>query len=157
MPQCKNIPKGERACYYKGDENTPRGKGWCAKYCDGETKKGTNGKMYTSSGSRWVKKTSVSRSRKTSPRMELDDEKRQEGRLFEFLGENPEYKRDMIKMILGLCKRNDIGYGGKEMLYLMKQSPTELGTIYRTLKSDSESGDNIEHLSELIEDLEKDD
>ena len=52
MPRCKNS---EKPCYYTGKEDTPRGKGYSAKYEDeGKKMKGTDGKMYKVSGNRWV-------------------------------------------------------------------------------------------------------
>lgn len=67
MPLCKNIPPEGKPCYYTGKENTPRGRGYAAKYCEGDSKKGTDGQMYLAKGERWVKKNS----RKTSPRLGL--------------------------------------------------------------------------------------
>lgn len=69
MPLCKNIPEGEKACYYTGKENTPRGRGYAARHCEGKSKKGNDGQMYVAKNGRWVKKTSTRRVRKTSPRM----------------------------------------------------------------------------------------
>lgn len=92
MPRCKNIPPGGKACYYKGDEPSPRGRGYTAKYCEGDSKKGTDGQMYLAKGGRWIKKNS----RKTSPR-----------------GFNPEYQRryNRIKNILSIVefRHDDIG------------------------------------------------
>ena len=58
MPRCKNCPPSARGCYYTGKENTPRGRGFAAKYeAEGRRMKGTDGRMYvvskTRSGSRW--------------------------------------------------------------------------------------------------------
>ncbi len=63
MPLCKNCPG-----YYTGKEDTPRGRGYAAKYePEGKKMKGKNGKMYVSKGNRWVR---VSSSKKvTSPRL----------------------------------------------------------------------------------------
>lgn len=56
MPRCKNCPKHSfKPCYYTGLENTPRGKGYSAKYEDeGKRMKGTNGKTYEVSGGKWI-------------------------------------------------------------------------------------------------------
>lgn len=65
MPRCKNIPEGEKACYYTGDEPSPRGRGYAAKFCEGDSKKGTDGRMYLAKGGRWILKTPK---RNSSPR-----------------------------------------------------------------------------------------
>ena len=62
MPRCNNIPPSEKPVYYKGDEPSPRGKGLCAKFEDGKTRKGTDGKMYLSLDGKWVKKTTLRKS-----------------------------------------------------------------------------------------------
>lgn len=55
MPLCKNVKKGEK-CYYTGKENTPRGRGYSAKYeKEGKKMKGRDGEMYVVKGERWVK------------------------------------------------------------------------------------------------------
>jgi len=44
MKICKNIPKGEKIIKYSGNENTPLGKGYSARYVEkGKRMKGTDG------------------------------------------------------------------------------------------------------------------
>ena len=75
MPVCKNCSP-EKKCYYTGKENTPRGRGYAARYeKEGKRMKGTDGKMYCVKGDRWV--LVKSKKRVVSPRMhqeqDLDD------------------------------------------------------------------------------------
>ena len=42
--KCKNCVEGEKACYYTGKENNPRGLGWCAAHdIEGKRRKGCDG------------------------------------------------------------------------------------------------------------------
>ena len=95
MPLCKNIPSSEKPVYYKGDEPSPRGKGYCARFCDGKSMKGLDGKMYISKNGRWMKKKS---GKKTSPRASLQEE--------------PEVidKQGAIDNILQYCINNGVHY-----------------------------------------------
>lgn len=73
MPLCKNLLNGVKK-YYKGDESTPRGRGYCAAHeKDGTRKRGKNGRMYVSRGNRWIPSRSNGK-KKTSPRLEADND-----------------------------------------------------------------------------------
>lgn len=82
MPRCKNVSASEKPSYYTGKENTPRGRGYDARYEeDGKGRKGTDGQMYVAKNGRWIKKKST---RKTSPqglydqpRYEVDPERQE--------------------------------------------------------------------------------
>ena len=114
MPCCKNIPDGEKACYYKGDENTPRGKGLAAQFEEGKNRKGMDGNMYVAKNGRWVKKVSSSRgSRKTSPK----------GLLSMTDGE-------IRRKILIICKTERIRVTEKEKLTLNNLSRYWLEQLY---------------------------
>ena len=71
MPRCKNCPPSPtRGCYYTGKENTPRGKGYSAKYeKEGKKMRGRDGEMYVVKNERWAKVGS----KKGNPKGELLD------------------------------------------------------------------------------------
>ena len=54
MPRCLNCPAPPaKGYYYSGDEKTPLGRGYSAKFADGETMKGKDRKKYISQKGRW--------------------------------------------------------------------------------------------------------
>lgn len=69
MPRCKNCPPPpHKGHYYTGKENTPRGKGYCARFeKEGKKMKGTDGKMYRAVKGKWTK-NKPSESARTNPR-----------------------------------------------------------------------------------------
>lgn len=73
MPRCKNCPSPpSRGYYYTGNENTPRGRGYCALFeREGKKMIGNDGKYYIVKNNRWV--SVISSSKKTSPRMMMRD------------------------------------------------------------------------------------
>jgi hypothetical protein len=76
MPRCLNCPPPPaKGYYYSGDEKTPLGRGYSAKFIsEGETMKGKDRKNYVSQNGRWnlvTKKSLVSPNRKHSPRGRL--------------------------------------------------------------------------------------
>lgn len=58
MPRCKNCPPPpHKGCYYTGNENTPLGRGFVARYeQEGKRMEGGDGQFWTVSNGRWVKK-----------------------------------------------------------------------------------------------------
>ena len=61
MKDCKNIPEGQKTVRYSGNENTPLGRGYSARYVEkGKRMKGVDG-FYVSNGQRWVKVKSKSK------------------------------------------------------------------------------------------------
>jgi len=63
MPRCKNCD-----CYYSGDENTPRGLGWCASADKKDKKrKGCDKEWYINDNGKWRK------TKKISPKMDRED------------------------------------------------------------------------------------
>jgi len=62
MPRCKNCVEGKPVSYYTGKENTPQGRGYCARYeKEGKKMMGKDGKMYRSNGKKWIKIVSKKR------------------------------------------------------------------------------------------------
>lgn len=60
MPPCKNIPLSEKLVYYTGQENTPRGNGYVARFEEeGKERTGTDGNRYVAKNGRWVRKKST--------------------------------------------------------------------------------------------------
>ena len=118
MPRCKNIPEGHKACYYKGDENTPRGKGLAAQFEEGKNRKGMDGNMYTATNGRWIKKVSSHSSpsrrgkgkkskRKTSPRLAFPPSSITNGW-------TPE-KRQLIRSIFGNIRQKNITHSDNDI------------------------------------------
>ena len=54
--KCKNYDGSNKVGYYKGDEPSPKGLGFCAKYeVDGNIRKGKDGNLWEVTNGRWVK------------------------------------------------------------------------------------------------------
>ena len=54
--RCKNYDNSNKIGYYKGNEPSPKGKGFCAKYeLEGTIKEGKDGNLWEVIGGRWVK------------------------------------------------------------------------------------------------------
>merc|ERR1711998_646488 len=70
--KCKNYDGSNKVGYYKGDEPSPKGLGFCAKYeVDGNIRKGKDGNLWKVTNGRWVKtKLSVNKSapKKSTPK-----------------------------------------------------------------------------------------
>jgi len=56
MPRCLNCPTPpKKGYYYNGEENTPLGKGYSARFeKEGKRMKGNDGKMYTVKNGKWI-------------------------------------------------------------------------------------------------------
>ena len=65
--KCKNYDGSKKMGYYKGDEPSPKGLGFCAKYeIEGKERKGKDRNLWKVKNGRWVKITKPKKS--TAPK-----------------------------------------------------------------------------------------
>lgn len=72
--RCKNIPRNGKAAYYTGEEPSPKGNGYCARYEKvGTRKRGTDGRTWqvkTVNGvKRWAPSTAAAKPRRARKAM----------------------------------------------------------------------------------------
>ena len=171
MPRCKNCPPSARGCYYTGKENTPRGRGFAAKYEEeGKRMKGTDGRMYvvskTRSGLRWDAVRSDSAKGFFTKKKPIEERYKDYVKKFERGGYNWNKMEKEAKSIYDEMKKmyektpdaaielyNELGMGRKHVLFIGETGKRHYGeNIFET--HTNEFGDKTE--AKKIDDMLKD-
>lgn len=114
MPRCKNVPDDEKPIYYKGNELSPKGRGYVARFDqEGKERIGLDRQKYIVKNGRWVLKTSK---RKSSPR-----------------GSGPQLDQDTSR-IIELCNQKGIRYSQATINILKHMSPAGKQEIYNYIE-----------------------